>query len=168
MVEIWKSGLARSVGVSNWNTSHIQDLMDSGLPLPAVLAVQWNLAHKFNDSSNVVPGAPVERGAETAGELRQFCLKHNIIFNGYSPYSGPGGVAKTLGNPILQHIAEAHNVSTAQVVLNWHYQLSIPFNPESQNPTHQSEILEAFKFKLTQDEMNTLNMLKLHDVDAVL
>merc|ERR1711920_1161347 len=120
MVEIWKAGLARSIGVSNWNTTHMQDLADNGYPLPALLAVQWNLGHKFNDSSNVVPGAP---RTETAGELRAYCEKNDIVFNGYSPFSGPRGAGSTLKNPTLQAIAAAHNVSTSQVVLNWHYKL---------------------------------------------
>merc|ERR1712039_1108454 len=96
-----------------------------------------------------------------------FCMKHNIVFNGYSPYSGPGGAGKMLSNPVLKQIAGAHNVSTAEVILNWHLRLGIPFNPETQNPAHQRDILEASSFKLTDDEVARLNVLNIRDPEEI-
>jgi aldehyde reductase len=36
LVAAWRMGLARSIGVSNFNSTMIQDLVDAALPLPAV------------------------------------------------------------------------------------------------------------------------------------
>merc|ERR1712232_1263543 len=70
MVEIWKSGGARAIGVSNWNTSHLAEMVDSKLPLPAV---NQNPFHLYNHQDDV----------------RRFCKKHDILFNGYSPFGVP-------------------------------------------------------------------------------
>ena len=34
-------GLTRSIGVSNWNTTEMQDLKDAGLTLPSATQIQW-------------------------------------------------------------------------------------------------------------------------------
>lgn len=40
LVDIWKSKGARSIGVSNYNATHLQEIKDAGLPLPAVNQVR--------------------------------------------------------------------------------------------------------------------------------
>jgi len=39
-VEIWKSGKSLAIGVANYNTSHLQEIIDAGMPLPAVNQVR--------------------------------------------------------------------------------------------------------------------------------
>lgn len=41
MIVAWKLGLTRSIGVSNWNTTEMQDLKDAGLTLPSATQIQW-------------------------------------------------------------------------------------------------------------------------------
>ena len=36
MVDIWQSGGARAIGVSNYNAAELQEIKDAGMPLPAV------------------------------------------------------------------------------------------------------------------------------------
>ena len=45
LVAIWGRGGARAIGVSNYNQTHLQEIMDAGLPLPAVNQVPFNLYH---------------------------------------------------------------------------------------------------------------------------
>jgi glycerol 2-dehydrogenase (NADP+) len=42
MLEVWKAGKARAVGVSNYNVTHLQEIEDAKLPLPAVNQVLCN------------------------------------------------------------------------------------------------------------------------------
>jgi 2,5-diketo-D-gluconate reductase A len=42
MVAAMRMGLARAVGVSNFNSTNMQDLRDAGLPLPAANQIEWN------------------------------------------------------------------------------------------------------------------------------
>ena len=39
-VEIWKAGKSLAIGVANYNTSHLQEIIDAGMPLPAVNQVR--------------------------------------------------------------------------------------------------------------------------------
>jgi diketogulonate reductase-like aldo/keto reductase len=41
MLATMQMGLTRAVGVSNFNSTNMQDLKDAGLPLPAVNQIQW-------------------------------------------------------------------------------------------------------------------------------
>jgi len=74
LVEIFRSGKARAIGVSNYNISHIQEIIDAGLPLPAVNQCPFNLWHS--------------RDAQPDG-LLPFMKNHSIIYNGYSPFGVP-------------------------------------------------------------------------------
>jgi len=110
MLEIWKSGKAKAVGVSNWNVTHIQAIKDAGLLLPSVNQVNQN------------PKQPQV-------ELRKFCAEHNIAIQAYGSYGGSGTGGSLLKLPLIQEIAEAHNVSSAQVILNWQWRHNISSHP---------------------------------------
>jgi hypothetical protein len=63
LLHLWKTGVALSVGVSNFNISHLQEISDAGLVLPSLNQVSFSLYHS-------VP----ERG------LLEFCKAHGILF----------------------------------------------------------------------------------------
>ena len=72
MVEIFNAGGARSIGVSNYNVTHLQEIIDAGLPLPALTQ---NPFHLYRSTSQA--------------DLIAFCKAHNILFLGYSPLGVP-------------------------------------------------------------------------------
>lgn len=43
LLAIFASGGARAVGVSNFNSTHLQEIADAGLPLPAVNQIPFNI-----------------------------------------------------------------------------------------------------------------------------
>jgi diketogulonate reductase-like aldo/keto reductase len=72
MLAIFDSGRARSVCVSNYNETHLQEIIDAGLPLPSI---------------NQCPFNPY-RGASQMKTL-EFCRRHGITFMAYSPVPSP-------------------------------------------------------------------------------
>merc|ERR1739848_460826 len=110
MLDIWKSGKAKAVGVSNWNVEHIQAIKDAGLPLPAVNQVHHN---------------PKQQQAE----LVDFCAKHAIAIQAYGSFGGSASGANLLKEPAIEGIAHAHSVSAAQVILNWQWRHNISSHP---------------------------------------
>ena len=54
-------------------------------------------------------------------------------------------------------IAEAHGVSSAQVILRWDLQRGIVVIPGSSNPEHIRENLDLFGFSLTDEEMERIS-----------
>jgi len=64
-----------------------------------------------------------------------------------------------LGNETIKAIADAHGVSSAQVILRWDLQRGIVVIPGSSNPAHIRENLDLFGFELTEDEMKQISRL---------
>ena len=64
-----------------------------------------------------------------------------------------------LGDPVISEIAEAHNVSSAQVILRWNLQKGVVVIPGSSNPDHIKENTELYHFSLTDEEMGRINDL---------
>ena len=71
-VEIFNNGTAKSIGVANYNTSHLQEIIDAGMPLPSVNQVPY---HLYN--------------AAAQAELLAFCTAHKIVVLSYSPLGIP-------------------------------------------------------------------------------
>jgi diketogulonate reductase-like aldo/keto reductase len=150
LVDIFKAGGARAIGVSNYNETHLQEIADAGggLPLPAVNQCPFNLWH----SRDAAPGA-----------LLDFCKARGITYNGYSPFAVPDRRVypppfprTLLQDAALVAIAAAHGRQPAEVALAWQWQLGIVVNPRSQNARHQWENLNFVDIRLTDAEMQTL------------
>jgi diketogulonate reductase-like aldo/keto reductase len=90
--------------VSNFNTEHLQEIIDAGLPLPAVNQLPYN-PHLFSPQR----------------ELLAMCREHKILFNSYSPLGIPdfhkylGQPFNLLEDPKLAPLAAKHGLSPAQV-----------------------------------------------------
>jgi diketogulonate reductase-like aldo/keto reductase len=112
-------GLTRSIGVSNFNSSNMQDLADAALPLPAVNQIDWQPGF-LKDGTLFGPYAY----DETYLSELAWCKDHHVLVNGYSPFGG-GNAAQTLKIPDIKFVAASHNVSTAQVILRWNVQLGM-------------------------------------------
>ena len=72
---------------------------------------------------------------------------------------GRGHTAELLGDATIRSIAEAHGVSSAQVMLRWDLQRGIVVIPGSSNPEHIKENLDLFGFELTDEEMAAIRAL---------
>lgn len=149
LVDIFNAGQAKAIGVSNYNTTHIQEIIDAGLILPSVNQVPFNLWHSADAKQ---------------GGLLSFCKQHAIVYNGYSPFGVPDRnvynppFPKTmLQDAVLLQVATAHGRSPAEITLAWQWQLGIVVNPRSQNAAHQLQNLNYFDIVLTQTEMDALN-----------
>ena len=146
-MQLWKAGQTRAIGVSNYNQSQLEEIIDAGLPLPSVNQVPFHLYH----SAVQLP-------------LLAFCKAHDILLNGYSPFGVPDRhtfappMAQTpLLDPVLLKIVAAHKRSAAEVTLAWQLQLGLVVNPRSQNAAHMVENLSFFDIVLSADEVAQLN-----------
>ena len=72
MVDIWHSGGARSIGVSNYNSSELQEIVDAGMPLPAINQIPLNIYRSSSQAATIA-----------------WCLRHNVVVNAYSPLGVP-------------------------------------------------------------------------------
>ena len=71
-----------------------------------------------------------------------------------------GWQTQTLFNdPTVVSIAEAHDKTSAQIILRWHLQAGNIAIPGSSNPEHILENLSIFDFSLSDEEMKQLTDL---------
>lgn len=138
METIYKNGLSRSIGVSNFHMQHLEDVLSSGTIVPAVNQVEFHpfLVHK---------------------ELRAFCKKHKIQFEAWGPV-----MHGNLNLIDLSAIGKKYGKTQAQVVLRWDLQHEVITIPKS---VHESRIIEnanIFDFELTADEMASIDALDQH------
>eukprot|EP01116_Phalansterium_solitarium_P023935 TRINITY_DN8613_c0_g1_i2.p1 TRINITY_DN8613_c0_g1~~TRINITY_DN8613_c0_g1_i2.p1 ORF type:complete len:435 (+),score=76.01 TRINITY_DN8613_c0_g1_i2:152-1306(+) len=147
MVRIFETGGAKAIGVSNYKVEHLQEIIDAGLPLPSINQCPFHIYRS----------AAQQR-------LVDVCRENDILFMGYSPLGVPDWwrfpepmASNQLIDPEVKKIAAAHGKSPAQVLLNWQWQLGVPFHPRTQRLEHMRENLRVFDFKLGHDEVVTLS-----------
>jgi diketogulonate reductase-like aldo/keto reductase len=122
-------GLARAVGVSNYRTGQLDELIGATGEAPAV---------------NQIPWSPPRHDARLLAESR----RRKIVVEGYSPLKGTN-----LRGRVLGEIASVHRVTPAQVVLRWHVQHGIAVIPKSADRSRITANLDLFSFTLSPEEV---------------
>ena len=128
-------GLARSVGVSNYTTAQLHELIKATGEAPSV---------------NQIPWSPWEHDSTRLAEHEE----RGVVLEGYSPFK-----RSDLTSPVLGRIAGAHGVSAAQVVLRWHLEHGIVVIPKSVTPERIRTNLDLFGFSLTDEEVAEIDAL---------
>lgn len=135
-----EQGKIRSLGLSNWYVEELKTFLPQVNITPALVQ---NEIHPYYQEQDVVP----------------FIQENGIVVQCWYPLGGRGYTAELLGDPIISAIADAHGVSSAQVILRWDLQRGIVVIPGSGNPEHIKENLDLFGFELTETEMSAIAAL---------
>lgn len=88
-----------------------------------------------------------------------FIQEKGIVVQGWYPFGGRGHTAELLGDEVISEIAEAHGVTSAQVILRWNLQKGVVVIPGSNNPEHIRENIALFDFELSAEEMKRIAAL---------
>ncbi len=91
-----------------------------------------------------------------ANELKEFCAKHNIFIEAWSPLDQGGEV---LQDEKVRAIAATYQKTNAQVVLRWHLQNNTIVIPKSVTPSRIEENFNVFDFELTEEDMKAIDAL---------
>jgi 2,5-diketo-D-gluconate reductase A len=136
MEEIYASGRARAIGVSNFQAHHLRRLFSETEVRPAVNQIE---VHPYLAQD----------------ELRAFDADHEIVTEAWSPIAQ----GKVLGDPAVLRVAERYSRTPAQVVLRWHVQRGDVVFPKSVNRERMQQNFELFDFELDGDSMGDLTAL---------
>ena len=128
-----RQGVLRSIGVSNFQDYHLDELLRSAEILPAVDQVECH------------PYLTQER-------ISAYCAQRGIAIEAWSPL-GKGNV---LADPAIAAIAKSHGKSPAQIIIRWHIQNGRIVIPKSVHEDRIRENAAVFDFTLTQDEMDQI------------
>lgn len=149
MTDIYNAGLARSIGVSNYNVSQLEEFVAAGVLLPAINQIPIHIYRSSSQSDTI-----------------SWCNSHNVVVNSYSPLGVPdwhsfststGMSANALQDPVLTQIASAHGRSPAAVVIAWLWSQGIVTNPRTMVTAHMVQNLGAYDLTLTAAEIKSLS-----------
>ena len=134
--EFQRDGRARSIGVSNFQIEHLEQLAAETDTVPAVNQIE---VHPYftNDA------------------VREYGQEHGIVTEAWSPIA-QGGV---LEDSTITQIADKVGKTPAQVVLRWHLERGDIIFPKSVTPSRMQENFELFDFELGSDDMEAITAL---------
>lgn len=138
--KLYKDGKVKSIGVSNFHVHHLENLLAKCEVKPVVNQIELH---------------PLL----TQVEIREYCAKHEIKVEAWSPL----GRGNLLEEPTINHIAKKHGKSSAQVLIRWHLQHDIVVIPKSITPSRIEENAEVFDFSLSLNEMNQIDALNKNE-----
>ncbi|XP_015069485.1 NADPH-dependent aldo-keto reductase, chloroplastic-like [Solanum pennellii] len=138
-------GLCKSIGVSNFSSRKIEELIDFACVTPVVNQVEMH---------------PMWRQSK----LRSICGDYGIHVSAYSPLGGPGnawGTTAVVDHPIIQSIAHKHNATPAQIALRWGLYQGSSVIVKSFNPRRMKENIGALD--LTLDDWDLFEIEKMEE-----
>ncbi|MCD2255519.1 aldo/keto reductase [Lactobacillus sp. CC-MHH1034] len=138
MEELYGLDKIKAIGVSNFEISHLKNLMAQTAIKPMVDQVE---THPYFQQK----------------ALHQFLKENDIFHEAWGPLGQ--GQANLLQDAVLNELAEKHQKTVAQIIIRWHIQRDEIVIPKS---IHQNRIIEnanVFDFKLTAEEMNQIAVI---------
>jgi 2,5-diketo-D-gluconate reductase A len=129
-------GYARSVGVSNFSVSQLDEVIAAGTMQPAVNQVQFS--------------APEYRRG-----LLDACRQRGVALEAYSPL----GTGRHLSNATVKRVAKRVGRAPAQVLLRWCLQRDVPVITKSTNRERIGENAQIFDFVLSSEDLAELDAL---------
>lgn len=135
-----QDGKVHSIGLSNWYIEELEEFLPQITIMPAVVQ---NEIHPYYQEKEVVP----------------YIQNLGIVVEGWFPFGGRGHTMELFGDEVISAIADAHQVTSAQVILRWNLQRGVVVIPGSSNPDHIKENLDIFDFELTEEEMEQIAAL---------
>lgn len=129
------AGLAKNIGVSNFDVGMIDELTSAGGPVPAVNQIRWS---------------PLLFDVTVLDEHRV----RGIAVEGYSALLGG-----TLDDSTVRQVAERVGRAPAQVIIRWHIQHQVIVIPRSRRVERIRTNADVGDFELSADDMATLDAL---------
>ena len=138
MEELCQQGKVRAIGVSNFQTDRIMDLMVHNKIVPAVNQIEVN---------------PLQQQIDN----QKFLQDNSVMAEAWAPFAE--GRNNIFQNELLLSIAAKHNKSIAQVILRWLVQRDIIALAKSTRKERMIENISVFDFELSADDMVAITTL---------
>jgi len=136
MEEFYEKGSTRSIGISNFNVSDINAILDTCRIRPMVDQIKFHIGHQQL-------------------EIREHCAKNDILVEGYSPLA----TGDLLNNQAIAVIAKKYGKSVAQLSIRYVLQKGALPLPKSTHPEYIRQNLDI-NFEISEDDIIRLDSLK--------
>ena len=137
MEELYKSGVVKTIGVSNFMLPQIKALLETAEVIPAVNQIEFH------------PGY-------TQQSVVDFCKERGIAIEAWSPI----GSGRLLKDEHLKDIADKYDVSPAILCIQFCLQSGVIVLPKSENPVNIKNNLHFERFKISESDMKALKTLE--------
>lgn len=134
--DLYAEGKIKAIGVSNFEKSDIENLINNGTVKPMVNQI---LAHISNTPFDII----------------EYCESEGIIVEAYSP----NGHGEILNKAEIVAMAEKYQVSPAQLAIRYCIELGFVVLPKSGNPDHIVENGQV-DFEISAEDMETLKRIE--------
>ena len=133
LIELQQSGRVRSIGVSNFNPTHLKRIIGETGVTPAVNQIE--LHPSFQQRA-----------------VRDFHKGHNIHIESWSPL----GQGQEIKHSAIASIAQKHHKTAAQVIIRWHLDQGLIVIPKSVTASRIRENFGVFDFALDADDQRKI------------
>lgn len=137
MMELYRNGKVRAIGISNFMPHHMEALLDAEVK-PMVNQLRYHPGMTFWD------------------ETIELCRKHDILIEAYSPL----GTGTLLDDPVIAEIAGRYGKSPAQLCIRWCMQKGTLPLPKSVTPSRIAANADVFDFEISDVDMQTMDHIK--------
>ena len=148
MEKLVKLGLVKSIGLSNFNSEQIRDILNKGSIKPVMNQVE---CHPYLNQD----------------KLRKFCEERGIKITAYSPLGSPDRPwakpddVELLNEPKLKEIGQKYRKTPAQVLIRWQIQRGVVVIPKSVTPSRIEQNGNVYDF-----DMGDVEMKHIHSFDC--
>ena len=132
------AGKVRSIGLSNFESDRLEEVLDAATIKPSVMQVECHPCYQ-------------------QGELKKRLASYGTVLEAWYPLGH--GDAGLLAERLFTKLGEKYDKSPAQVILRWHIQEGTIVFPKTTNPAHMADNIDIFDFELTDDEMARVRAL---------
>lgn len=157
LVKAQEQGKARSVGVSNFSISHLEQIRSAGLPQPEANQIEL---HPWSQKPDLV------EYLQTAG-VQAIAYSSLVPLSNWRIASGLEDNVKSqemiaegeLEDSPFKAMAAKYGVTEAQLLLRWGVQKGYAVLPKSINPQRIRENIDLFSFEIDDPDMSILASL---------
>jgi diketogulonate reductase-like aldo/keto reductase len=136
MEEIYKGGRCRAIGVSNFNVTDLNAILDSGTIKPMANQIEFYIGR-------------------TQEDVTSFCQKNDILVEGYSPLA----TGAILDNEAIMDVARKYGTTLPKICIRYVLQRNVLPLPKSTHPEYIRENFDI-NFEISDEDMNYLSALK--------
>lgn len=151
MEKLTETGQVRQIGVCNYNTGLLHDLMAYARVKPAMLQIE---SHPYL----------------TQERLIRLAKNYGLAVTAFSPLGALSYLEldmaeqteSVLEQAVVRQAAEVHGKTPAQIVLRWGIQRGNAIIPKTSKPERMRENIALFDFTLTDAEMSAISKLNIN------
>ncbi|OWB82259.1 2-dehydropantolactone reductase (A-specific) activity protein [[Candida] boidinii] len=137
--KLYNEGLAKNIGISNFDTEHLESIYKIAKIKPAVIQLEF---HPYLQQQS--PG------------IFEYLKDKNILVEAYGPLipltkAKPGPL-----DDVLTALSKKYNASETQILLRWVQQQGIVTVTTSSNPKRMDDIMDSFNLTLSDEDVELI------------